>query len=451
MTLSITIHDPKPAYTANSTINGTVHFINGSDLVLDRVTITLSGRSKSAYAVVRSIYYTHYREARIEFLHMEQDLFIGPSSVHPDRHSWDFSFKLPASCTSREGSIFRPGSRCYDPATGRARFDDKIGQPLPPSFSMSRLGPGYGVDAFVYYKLKLRLTRAKPKFFVHNHSRTAMKLVVLSTRRIAEPSPRPLSRSQPFDRRSLRLLPDHEEYSLSVKEMMRSIVHSSRNFPLARFRLILSTPRIGVLGQPLPIFLGLEHDVNISTTEAPPLVYLKRVTVVVKTPVNIRVINYGISDQRKDKVVPWKKSYRMAQSFGRGTRASPVPVTAYMDLRKLMVLDMDPKALSSDFSTFNIAVHHELAAKVVVECARKRFVIHQTLTELKLLPQVYMAPVPIKSAGNVGQPGTISNTEGSDYAVSQEEDVASSQSTRTESIEEALESTSAPRLSTPCV
>lgn len=427
MGLSITIHDPKPAYPANSTISGTVHFTSKSDLVVDRIWITLTGRSRSTFVIKRNLYYTAFYGAQVRFLHMEQDLLQGPSTLGPKQHSWDFSLKIPALSNSWEGSFFRPGSRCYDPATGRARFDDSIGQPLPPSFCMTQYMPFCAFQGLVYYKLKVRLTRAKRVFLVHKNSKTAKMLVVLSIRDIAEPSPQSLSQRQPFDRRSLRLFPDHEEYSLSAREMLQSIVHSSKDFPLARFRLRLSTPRIGVLGQPLPIFLSVEHDVNISTTEAPPLVYLKRVRVVVKTRVNIRVVRYLVFRQRRDRVLRWKRSYKMAQGFSHGahhTRASPVPVTDQMDLRKLMALDLDPKSLSPDFSTFNVAVHHELTAKVVVECARKRFVIYQALTGLKLLPQVYMAPGPIKPDGEVVQSSTASDTTESGYATSQEEDSA---------------------------
>ena len=419
MTLSITIRDPKPAYTANSTISGTVHYTSTSDQVIDRISITLSGRSKSALTIIRNIYYHSTYRAWVQFLHMEHDLFVGPGTLLANQYSWDFSFKLPALCPSRDGSVFRPGSRCHDPATGRARYDDSIGQPLPPSFSMSRFRVGYAFDGLVDYKLKVRLARAKPVLLVHKKSKITRNIVILSTRDIAEPGPQSLSQRQPFDRRSLRLLPDHEEYSLSAKEIMRSTVHSSKNFPLARFRLKLSTPRVGVLGQPLPIFLGLEHDSKVSTTEAPPLVYLKRVDVVVKTCGNIRMVHPGLFGERKDYVVPWKKSYKMAQGFGHGARASPIPVTAHMDLRNLMALDLDPETLSPDFSTFNVAVRHELTAKVVVECARRRFVIHRALTELKLLPQVYMAPVPIKPDGNVVQRSSVSDTAGSHYAASE--------------------------------
>ena len=213
----------------------------------------------------------------------------------------------------------------------------------------------------------------------------------------------------------------------------------------------MSTPRIGVLGQPLPIFLGLEHDSNISTTEAPPRVYLTYVKVVVKTCAKIRVVNPGLFRQHKDPVLSWSKSHKMAQGFGRGARASPVPVTAYMDIRRLMALEIGPKALSPDFATFNVEVHHKMTAKVVVECARRRFAIHQALRELKVLPQVYMAPVPTRSNGDVIEPSPVSDTAGSDYAVSREEDIASSQSTEAESIEEDLEKSSASRSSTPCV
>ena len=443
MPLKITIHDPKPAYTANSTISGTVHFTCTSDQVLDWVSITLSGRSTSGFTITRNMYYTAYYEGRVQFLHMPQDLFIGPGTFGPNQHSWDFSFKLPAVCTSREGSVFRPGTRYYDLATGRARFDDRIGQPLPPSFAFSHYRPGYAFAGLVNYKLKVRLTRAKPVFLVHKKSTATMKLLILSTRDIAEPGLQSLSYRQPFDRRSLRLLPNYENHTLSAKEMMQSIVHSSRNFPLARFRLMLSTPRIAVLGQPLPIFLGLEHDVQISTAEAPPPVYLKYVKVVVKTCAKIRVVNPGLFRQRKDKVLSWSKSHKMTQGFGHGARASPVPVTAYMDLRKLMALELGPKALSPDFATFNVEVHHEMTAKVVVECARRRFAIHRALTELKVLPQVYRTPFPLTSNENVVEPSSVSNTAGSDYAAYQEEDIASSQSTEAETIEEALESTSA--------
>ena len=204
--------------------------------------ITFSGRSKSKIIVTsgpsKDTSTTTYR-GRVSLFQYNQTLFIGPRILHPNQHSWDFSFMLPprASC---EGDKFSGPSYGYN-------YDPH--PPIPASVSLHR--PRYPrisheVPCYISYSLEAKLVTDGSKLFSPYGSETFQPLLVKSHREISAPSPQPYILTRQLDCRSVHLIPGYGNRSLTLKDWFRSL--NTSTLPVASFRLGLELPRVCVMG-----------------------------------------------------------------------------------------------------------------------------------------------------------------------------------------------------------
>ncbi|KAG6994075.1 hypothetical protein G7Y79_00047g083010 [Physcia stellaris] len=339
MSLQITIHNPQRYYTANSPISGTVHLVGKSDIDVSQILIAFSGRCKSKLVISRGTgkdKKRDYYRGRVPIFHYETILFTGPRTLHPNQHSWDFSFRFPPRCHSRGGDQFHGPS--YN-------FNDDPHQALPPSYDLPRQGLSKEVSGYVSYEIEARLVKDGSKFFGSGGSETVERLLVKGQRDVAEPDPQPYTLAKAIECKSMHLLPGYEDRSLTLIEKLHSV--RSKNLPAAFFQIDLRIPRVAVMGWGLPMFLTLDHDLERSANKNPPTVYLKQVKVSLETLGTIRCLNDGaLRSKTEDKV----EAYEQRIIIGEFNSAkNPQPITERIDLRKLMNLHLDAQFISPGF------------------------------------------------------------------------------------------------------
>ena len=382
MPLQITIHDPRTYYTANSPIRGTVHLTGSSDVDVGQILIIFSGRSESKIEISSGAgknKKTNTYHGLVPLFHYETVLFTGPRTLHPNQHSWDFSFQFPPRCDSRGGDQF--GGPTYN-------FNDDPHQALPPSFDLPGLGLSRRVSGFVCYELEAQLVRDRSKLFASRGSETVERLLVKTSRDVAEPDPQAYTLYQAISCKSMHLLPGYEDRSLTLREKMHSM--RSSNLPTANFQLELRLPTTGVMGWGLPMFLEVNHEIDHSTKQAPPVIYLKRVKVTIETLGTARCLQFrSIDVDDNQRVEAFDRATIIREYDG---LKNLLPITEPIDLRKLLNLHLDPQVLAPGFSTFNFEVRHALTVKVAVECARKTFKAEWCDRELLVYPELYQAP-----------------------------------------------------------
>lgn len=383
MPLQITIHDPRTYYTANSPIRGTVHLTGSSDVDVGQILIIFSGRCESKIEISSGAgkdKKTNTYRGLVPLFHYETVLFSGPRTLHPNQHTWDFSFRFPPRCDSRGGDQF--GGLTYN-------FNDDPHQALPPSFDLPGLGLSRRVSGFVSYELEAQLVRDRSKLFSSRGSETVQRLLVKNFRDVAEPDPQPYTLFQTISCKSMHLLPGYEGRSLTLREKLHSM--RSSTLPTANFQLELRLPTTGVMGWGLPMFLEVKHEIDQSTKETPPVAYLKRVKVTIETLGTARCLKFRSLDVDDNyKVEAFDRAAIIREYDG---LKNLLPITERIDLRKLLNLHLDPQVLSSGFSTFNLEVRHALTINVVVECARKTFKAEWLDRELQIYPELYQAPI----------------------------------------------------------
>ena len=148
------------------------------------------------------------------------------------------------------------------------------------------------------------------------------------------------------------------------------------------------------------MFLEVIHDTDHATKEAPPVVYLKRVKVTLETFGTARCVKgrtLGSNETQKVEAFD-PPAIIIGEYDGLG---NSYPITERIDLRKMLILYLDPEFLTPGFSTFNIELRHALKVKVVVECARKTFKAEWDQRDLQIYPEIYHTPT--ISQGNLIQ------------------------------------------------
>ena len=256
-------------------------------------------------------------------------------------HSWPFSFTFPTRCVA-------PGADPFKQRHGP--FDINPQQSLPPSFANEHRSFSWRGECFVRYQLEASLIGSRTKIFSLGDLKTEKTLDFITTRDIETFKADFIQRGQHIACYSLRLQPGREDGPLTFKEKLQSLRTSK--CPVAMFKLHMLLPKVGIIANPLPLILKIEHDIEASTTLSPPIVTLRKCIVELQANTYIQCIRDEIfrdGDEQRD----WSDDYRIASVDYSADMDKAPPVTEYMDLQKLMRIKV-PWHHKPTFSTFNI-------------------------------------------------------------------------------------------------
>lgn len=180
------------------------------------------------------------------------------------------------------------------------------------------------------------------------------------------------------------------------------------NLPVARFKVHMELPRVGVAGQPLPVFLKLDHDMERSTAPVSPIVLLKKCSLELRAFTFIQCMReemFHDGDEQRN----WDTEHEIAfVDFTEKMETAPA-LTNHFDLRNVMRVSVPPYARPT-FSTFNIRRTYKLRLKLSVECAQKTFKAEFLTGDFVLLAKDYMP-------STESNPGTSSSNAAVDMEV----------------------------------
>lgn len=155
----------------------------------------------------------------------------------------------------------------------------------------------------------------------------------------------------------------------------------SSSLPSATFILLISAPKVAIIGQPIPLFVGVQHDQARNSARPNPVVELKAFSVKLEALTGLRGLVEG---NKSGRYLPashagWTKIQEI------GMLASSIKLEDIMDLRQHMDLTI-PSDYVESFSIFNIARRYTIKIKVEVECARQKFNTEFEISPFELLP-----------------------------------------------------------------
>lgn len=253
-------------------------------------------------------------------------------------------------------------------------------------FQCTNTNPDVPSECFVRYELEASLIANRSKIFSSGDETITRPLDFVTFRSILSPDPQLTSKTQTLACYSLRLQPGDEGLPLTFKEKLKSMRTSK--LPVAFFKIHIQLPRVGVVGQPLLAFLRLDHDIERSTAPSPPIILLRKCSLVLQAFTFIQCIRDELlrdGDDQRD----WDRDYHIASAdFSEKMETAPA-ITECFDLRDVMRIKV-PDRYKPTFSTFNIRRTYKLHLKVTVECAQKTFKVDFTTRDFVLLARDYM-------------------------------------------------------------
>ncbi len=344
-----------PLYRPGMAVSGSIFLATNSDVVVDHISVVLSGLSKSEVimagdppADAGTIPYIQ----EVQLFYQEQNLFRGPGLFHPN-HSWPFAFTFPENCNA-------------SPISGvfiwNKEFNCDNQQILPPSFEScsprSSCEVGYQLTARLSLSYVERGSRCR-------EFRQSLSLRFMPYRKIldVDPAIHPMSCFVSF--RSMRLLPGREDSPISILERFMSLRTEK---PKVSFSVKVTTPQVTLLGRLLPIALSAHHDMQQSTCQVLPRIMLRKFSVVLQTTTFLHCLDGWEHHDNWDserKVVGRNFSKDLIPKY-----ISEIP----LDMRYLVPsLKLDPHFNNVELCTFNVRTTQCLKIKLEIECAGKIF------------------------------------------------------------------------------
>jgi hypothetical protein len=135
------------------------------------------------------------------------------------------------------------------------------------------------------------------------------------------------------------------------------------------------------VGRPIPIFIGVQHDPNQSTTREQPLIELKSLSVTLEAMTSVRGLTEGLIIG--DKYQPASHS-SWVKTVSLGDLSTNLKLTSTIDMREHLNLTV-PEGFTPSFSTFNVARNYALRVKATVECAKEKFKAQFSIEPFDLL------------------------------------------------------------------
>ena len=382
------IHVPRTSYKAGDVVSGSVYLFRreSQDKVIDieSISIIFSGRlSPTKYwpRIPKSLQLFAYKKT----------LLAGPSTLHipsvgcEDQYSWPFTFTFPVNCNGVQNDT----SSVHVSSDFNADHD----QPLPPSLSTtSGEADSRGCASIIYDLQATLLSLSKTGY----HAATCIKRLELNLyvpRNTEQPGLECVNKTQRIICQTLDLLPKGQRESakrpLGLREKLGLKSVPTDHLPKAEFDAKLQTPSSAIIGQPLPIFLYVDYDLDKSTIEAPPAVYLKRVAVWFREVTSMLVPKPSSLPMQQEQA-GWTNGVQIAaQNFDKDL---PL-VNGCLDMRKVVNLTLKDDLVPT-MKTFNIARSYGLKVTMTLECAGKSFFIYGNYNPCTLLAKQFDPNVP---------------------------------------------------------
>lgn len=399
MSWSLQIDILQHKYKAGDTVSGSSclvsQYAKGQEVDVGSITIELIGRSTTAKnwpGIPNST----------QLLYLKKTLFTGPKRLYApysqagngQQNIWHFSFTLPLDCSTVHRASF--SSPSY--------FNSDPHQPLPASFVDNNIQVG---SCSIVYELQATLTSPpKDGYYTNEGCIKKSEIFLYRPRTIAQPNFNFNTKNATFTHRSLLLLPREERElahrPLTIKEKLKLKSPSTEHLPKSVFEIGVQTPSAAVIGQPLPLMLHIDYDMDASTVSS-PIFHLKRVTIHLCEATAI----WGFKRAGESESTRWTKEVALQEKQFESRKPR---VEGHLDLRQVMDTTVHHD-LAPTFKTFNIVRTYSLKVFVRVECAGKEHLVFGDYKRCTLFPKecdsrmaVYNEPAPLMADEDIDPP-----------------------------------------------
>ena len=354
---------------AEQIITGKVIFTNKKERPTGFVTISLLGKTDTAFSKGRTVYI-----GSATLLNLVTILHDG-GSLAQKRYEWPFEFTFPKVTSGEE-------KKWLDVPP----FQVSEGHRLPPSmvFDSGDFDRDSGKGSVVY-TLEAKFSTS-PKSSVFSSSESASTILYYIPYRQTElPAPRIASMGKERFTCSSKLLGPPGEKPKGFFKRVKT--------PTSVFEIGLTVPHTLYVGAPLPITLTLTHDLANSTAPEIPVVKLTSCTVTL-----IRTMHAA----GKALLTSDDSTFSIAELLLSSPTLS-LPLSETQNLSEILSLPGIRTKYGMSFATYNLAQTFKVMVKVTLECADKSF-----WTELRSKSVVVLAPFTMEGLEKGGgDPGVV--------------------------------------------
>ena len=364
-TFLIELENRSSKWHPGDVVSGRVYLRAANPITIRQIHISLIARINTRISI-KTGNGTSDLQGRVEFFARNQTLFEGPLMLKGDiQQSWPFWFRLPVDCSEKEGDIFKPDICPMD------TYDNSVSQALPPTFAACQQALNSLNECSISYELTATVRTDQAPILDSGDVTQTISLDVLSPRSEMTPDLQivPIPRRLYFSSQEFFAPSIVERPRRSLRVIMRELVESFKmdRLPLVIFDIVTQLPTVGIMGQPLPITLGLEHDLQSSTAQTLPVVELKEfiITLICHTKQVTRGGKQALWPRSDDRSVHWNEQEILVHWIGNAS------ISESLDLRTLHQLAL-PLRFAPTFRTFSISRSYTLKLKCIIECVRER-------------------------------------------------------------------------------
>ena len=392
ITFVICLENNRTKWYPGSTGNGILYLKAHKHVNIRQIYVTFAGRIATNLSINKETETTNHW-GNVSLFEHSQILLQGPFTLKEDMlQSYSFGFKIPHDCSSKQGDIFKPDSCPF------GTYDNSFSQVLPPSFVAFQQCHGSQKSCSVSYNMIATLEVDQGPLLEPDNITRTISLDVLPLRREESPDLHivPTSHRLYFSSLKFFALSKIENPRRSLKVTMRRLMNSwkTEKHPLAIYDFVTQLPNVGVIGQPLPITLGVEYDVPNSTAQVRPPMGLEEfsITLVCHTK---QITMGGTSSSltcNDDRSTTWSDEETFVHWTGNAN------ISNSLDLRTLCELHF-PLRFVPTFKTFSISRSYTLKFKCAIECALELRRFEVVLPNFVVLSSEYL-PEPAEDTCN---------------------------------------------------
>lgn len=218
-----------------------------------------------------------------------------------------------------------------------------------------------------------------------------------------KPEPKLVFQSQTLSVQSLYLLPVYEDHEPTLKQRAKASI-SSKKTQKAEQELSILIPTVRVIGQTLPLTIGVSYDEDHSTTVFPPPVFLDKIKVSLIHTAHVRCAS-GSSWKTEDTIDQGEEDI-----FIRKNTFQSLQITNRIDIATLMGLRIPSRRspfgppLTPTFKSLSIHCKYGLKIQLSMECGKQKRCHEFKSTDLLLLAKDCSPHASLQSTSEAGPP-----------------------------------------------
>jgi Arrestin (or S-antigen), N-terminal domain len=360
-------------YTPGQRVTGLVIYKTTYPIRIDTVGIKLSGVSE--YQSQQGQYGTEYSQLVQETLFENVAiLYDGNANVSlaPDEYMWPFEFTFPSLTGEVESNATWGGRRL----------------PLPPSFRKLSGGIGSTVLAQIRYDLEAVILGPGQRLI----SRSDAKILFCPSRMVDSPDPGLFPQDKLVECISSRREMGKTGWWYNFKVSCKEAFSSSTKLPKSTFSIRMELPSLVVAGQNLPLFMGVDHDLEKSNARDIPLVFLKEIKVRLDSTTRVGAVGtLGMPMGRQKPVTEVFAGPSMT------IESTGLVLSERMDLREHLRQHLLLRNYLPSFEMPTVTRSYSMLVSIQIACAGKTFKLDFEVPELivlscvsgvKLIPEI---------------------------------------------------------------